>query len=510
MTTASAAPGRKAASKGVILALACLAQFMVVLDVSIVNVALPAIRRDIGFSPTTLQWVVNAYTLAFAGFLLLGGRAADLIGRRSAFIGGLALFGLASLAGGLAHGPATLLAARVAQGLAGAVLSPATLTIIATTFREGAERAKAMGAWSAVAGAGGAVGAVAGGALTTLASWRWIFLINVPLAAVGILGARLYLSEIRRAQRAGRPDVLGAVVVTAGLAGLVFSLVRADSVGWASAQTIGVMGGSLALLAAFVAYEAKVPADPLVPLRLFRSRSLTGANLVMAGVGASLFSTWYFLSLYFQYVLHYSPLVAGIAFVPQTIAVILGAQVASRLIGRVGARPLLVAGPLLSAAGLFLISRVGAFSGYWEAIFLPSVAVTLGGGLSFAPVAVAATSGIRPQEAGLASGLVNTSRQVGGALGLAGLASVATWRTARFSPPAHTSAASAHLEALSAGFTTAFAFAGVIAVATALSALVVPALRRPAGGEELELPDAPPGLSGEELTAGVGTCAEEA
>lgn len=486
---------------GILLALACLAQFMVVLDVSIVNVALPSIRHDIGFSPTGLQWVVNAYTLAFAGFLLLGGRAADLIGRRAAFMGGLGLFGLASLAGGLAHGPAMLLGARTMQGLAGAVLSPATLTIITTTFKEGAARAKAMGAWSAVAGAGGAVGALAGGSLTTLASWRWIFFINVPLALLGIVGARIFLTEIRRPSRAGRPDVLGAIVVTAGLAGLVLSLVRADSVGWGSTQTVVTMGVSFALLLAFIGYEYKVPSDPLVPLGMFRSRSLTGANLVMLGVGASLFATWYFLSLYFQYVLHYSPLLAGVAFVPQTVAVMVGSQVSSRLVSRVGARPLLVIGPLVSAVGLLFMSQVNAFSSFWGAIFVPSVLVTLGGGLSFAPVAVAATSGIRSEEAGLASGLVNTSRQVGGAIGLAGLASLATWRSAHFSPPPGHVGQVVHLEALSAGFTAAFAAACGIAVLTAVAAFIVPPINR--GGRPPRAASAPSSQDAEDAQLGV-------
>ncbi|MHB8341154.1 MAG: MFS transporter [Mycobacteriales bacterium] len=488
--------GERQAPDWLILALACLAQFMVVLDVSIVNVALPSIRTDLHFSVSGLQWVVNAYTLAFAGFLLLGGRAADLYGRRRIFLLGLALFTAASLAGGLAQDRTTLLLARTAQGLGGAVLSPATLTILTTTFAEGPRRVRAMGLWSAVAGAGGAAGALLGGLLTDLLGWRWILFVNVPIGIIAIVTARLVLRETRGEGVPRHLDVPGGVLVTAGLMSLVYGIVNTESHPWISTFTaVPVLAGVL-LLAAFLGHEARFAKAPLVPLRLFRSRSVSGANLVMFCVGGSVFASWFFLSLYMQNVLGYSPLIAGLAFLPQTAAIIVGAQVSSRLVGRIGARPLLFGGPLISAVGLGLLSRISGHGSYAGTLLVPSVLVTLGTGLAFTPIALSATSGVRRAEAGLASGLVNTTRQVGGSLGLAVLATLAADRTRVLLAASHSASA-----ALTAGYARAFGIAALLALVAAAASLVLPRHRAPAPAP---YPDAPrPALA--ELAAAVAS-----
>ena len=368
------------------LTLACVAQFMVLLDVSIVNVALPSIKHSLGFSQVELQWVLNAYTLTFAGFLLLGGRTADLFGRRRVFLLGLTVFTLASLLGGLAQDQAMLISARAVQGVGGAILSPATLTILTTTFREPRARARAMGMWSAVAGAGGATGALLGGILTEELSWRWILFINIPIGIVTFIVGRAFLQESRAEGERQTLDVLGAVLVTAGLTALVFGVVRTTSVGWGSWQTIVAFGAATALIAWFLVHEGSVAKFPLMRLTLFARRSIWTANLVMFLLSGALFAMWFFVSLYLQEVHGYSPLRTGFAFVPQTVAIMIGAQVSSRVVLRTGPRPLLVLGGLLSAVGLFLFSGLGVHTGYWSGFFLPSVLVTLGLGVSFTPV----------------------------------------------------------------------------------------------------------------------------
>jgi EmrB/QacA subfamily drug resistance transporter len=453
-----------------VLSLICLAQFMVVLDVSIVNVALPSIRADLHFSQTGLQWVVNTYAIAFAGFLLLGGRAADLFGHRRMFVFGMGLFTLASLAGGLAQDDTTLLIARAAQGLGGAVLSPATLTILTTTFTDPHSRSRALGLWSALAGAGGAAGALLGGALTEI-SWRWIFFVNLPIGVAGLVAAVLILSHDPAARTKEPLDVLGSLLVTAGLLLFVYGVVSTESRGWGSAYSLGAMAGGVTLLLWFVGHEARVAKAPLVPLTLFRSRSVTGANLTMFCIGGAIFASWFFLSLFMQGVLGYSPMRTGLAFLPQTLAVITGAQVSSRLVTRLGPRSILMVAPLISAVGLFWLSRLDADAHYWANLFVPSVLVTLGMGLSFTPVAFAATADIPRQLAGLASGLVNTTRQVGGALGLAVLATLATIRTSQVADE-HSPAA------LTSGYDRAFLIASGIAVLAALSATVLPSRPR--------------------------------
>ncbi|HLI44095.1 MAG TPA: MFS transporter [Acidimicrobiales bacterium] len=469
---ADSAPAQRHAPDWLILTLVCVAQFMVLLDVSIVNVALPAMKQSLGFSEPDLQWVLNAYTLTFAGFLLLGGRAADVFGRRRIFLAGLVVFTGASLLGGLAQDQAWLITARAVQGMGAAILSPATLTILTTTFTEPRARSRAMGLWSAVAGAGGAAGALLGGMLTEELSWRWILFINIPIGIATMVLGRAFLRESRVLGERQPPDVPGAVLVTAGLTALVLGVVRTTTVGWGSWQTAVSLGGAALLIAAFLFYEARVAKHPLMPLRMFERRSVWSANLVMFLLSGAIFAMWFFVSLYLQQVRGYTPIGTGLAFLPQTVAIVAGAQLSSRLVVRLGPRPILVAGALSTTVGLYLLGQVGVATGYWSAFFLPSVLVTLGLGLCFTPLAFAATSGVIPQEAGLASGLVNTARQIGGAVGLAALATVATTRTADLARS--TSA----MAAASGGFTFAFKVSAAIALAAAAAALLVPSLAR--------------------------------
>jgi EmrB/QacA subfamily drug resistance transporter len=451
-----------------VLALCCLAQFMVILDVSIVNVALPSIRADLGFTATGLQWVVNAYTLAFAGFLLLGGRAADLIGRREVLAAGLALFALASLAGGIAQTEGTLIAARAAQGLGGAVVAPATLSILTTTFTEGAARNRALGLWGAMGGVGGATGALLGGLLTQELSWRWILLINVPVGLGAALVALRVVTAARRDVAARRSfDLAGALTVTAGLVVLTYGIVETDVHGWVSARTLLTLTLGLALLATFVLIEGRLAQAPLVPLRIFRSRALTGANLVVMCMGGAAFAMWYFVSLYLQQVLGYKPLEAGLAFLPMTVAIIVVSQIAGRLVGRIGPGRVLTAGMTSIALGMLGFAFVSSDGGYVSDVLAPSLLTAAGIGLSFVPATIAATAGVRGAEAGLASGLVNTFRQVGGSIGLALLATIATQHTAAVAGTASRAAA------LTAGFDRAFAVGAVIAAIGAALALVL-------------------------------------
>jgi len=475
---------RRHAPDWVILCLACLAQFMVILDISIVNVALPSIQRDLHFSQSSLQWVVNAYTLAFAGFLLLGGRAADLYGRRRIFILGLGLFSLASLVGGFSQSSSMLTAARGAQGLGGAVLSPATLTILITTFSEGKARSRALGIWSAVAGAGGAAGALFGGLLTTYVSWRWILFVNVPIGLVAIVMAVVFLNEGRGRSVERSLDIPGALTVTAGLALLVYAIVNTTSHPWTSAQTLVMLGAALVLLVAFVVIEGRVARAPLMPLRLFRSRSLSGANLIMLLVGVAMFAMFFLVSLYLQLVLHYSALKAGLAFLPLSVTIVIGTQVASRLVDKLGPRPLLQVGLLISAGGFLWLGQISSASTYAGSVLVPGMLLTFGMGLSFTPLATAATAGVSRSEAGLASGLLNTSRQIGGSIGLAVLVTLATDRSR-----AVLESASRHGlrpsglavgDALTAGYARGFVVAAVVVAVAALSAFVVPSLRRSA------------------------------
>ncbi|HET8582779.1 MAG TPA: MFS transporter, partial [Jatrophihabitans sp.] len=455
-------------SSALVLAVVCVAQFMVVLDISIVNVALPDMQRDLHMSQNGLAWVLNAYTLSFAGFLLLGGRAADLWGRRRLFLIGVALFSLTSLLGGLAQSGGDLIAARGLQGLGGAVLSPATLTILTTTFVEPRARARALGIWSAVAGAGGATGVLAGGVLTDLLSWRWILFINVPIGLLVLAVARIAISESRGEGDRPTLDWAGALTVTAGLVALTYGIVSTDSHAWGSPLVLTFLIAGAVLVAGFGWVESR-HRHPLVPLRIFRSRALTGANLIMILIGAVMFALFFFLSQYLQDVKGYSPLRTGFAFLPMPLAIILGTQLSSRIVDRVGSRPLLAIGPLISAGGLLLLSRLHATSSYWLHIGLPGALITFGIGMSFVPVTLSATTGVDRRDAGLASGLINTTRQIGGSVGLAALLTIAASRS-------HALAGSGVAVAQTAGYTRSFAVSAVLLlIAAAVALLVLPA-----------------------------------
>ncbi|MFE9054613.1 MFS transporter [Streptomyces mutabilis] len=409
-----------------VVALACAGQFLVVLDVSVVNVALPSMRADLGLSAQGLQWVVNAYAIAFAGFMLLGGRAGDLYGRKRMFLVGLGLFTLASLGGGLAQEGWQLLLARAVQGLGAAVLAPSTLTILTAAVPEGAARARAIATWTAVGAGGGAAGGLVGGVLVDGLSWRWVLLINVPVGAVVLAGAVLWLTESRAGERR-RLDLPGALLVTAGLATLAYGISQTESAGWAAAATLVPLLAGLLLLGLFLLVEARTAA-PLMPPGLLRLRSVASANVAMLVSGSSMFSMWFFMTLYAQNVLGYSPLEAGLALVPSSLAVVLGSKLAPRFMRGIGARNVAVLGTLVAAAGFGWQSTMTADGAYVTAIMIPGVLMMLGAGLAATPLASLAISGAAAGDAGLVSGLINTSRTMGGSLGLAVMSTIAAAR----------------------------------------------------------------------------------
>jgi EmrB/QacA subfamily drug resistance transporter len=446
------------------LLLGCLAQFMVILDVSVVNVALPAIRHGLGFTEADLQWVVNAYTVTFAGFLLLGGRAADLLGRRRVFVAGLVMFALASLAGGFATSQGLLIAARAVQGIGGAVIAPASLSILTTTFTEGAARNRAVGIWGAMGGAGGAAGVLLGGVLTDLLSWRWILFINVPIGLIAAFAAQRLLQESRNPGRANEFDLRGALAATVGLSLVVLGIVRTDQTGWGDSATLLLIAAGLALLGLFLLIEGRLARSPLMPLRIYRSRTLSAANVVVLLVGGASFAMWFFMSLYLQQVHDYSPIRAGLAFLPMTLCIVAGSTAASKLVGRLGAKPILIAGMTSLTVGLFWLSDISVTGTYVGSMLFPSLLTALGIGLAFVPATISAVAGVAPQEAGLASGLVNTARLFGGALGLAILAAIATSRT---NADLHHAGTTAHA-ALVSGFQLAFVVSAAFALVGAL------------------------------------------
>ena len=413
--------------KWLALALLALAQFVVVLDASIVNVALPSIGTDLNFAQDDLSWVVNSYTLFFGGFLLLGGRMADLLGRRRMFVAGLILFALASLAGGLATSPGSLIAARAVQGLGAALLSPAALSLVTVMFAEGAERNKALGVWGAVAGSGGAAGVLLGGVLTEYAGWEWVLFVNVPIGLAAAFFATRLLPESRNAG-ARHFDIAGAVTVTAGLSLLVYTLVDANDAGWLSSQTLGLGAVAVALLAGFYAIE-RVSKAPLVPFSIFRRRTIVGTNAVGLLVAMSLFSMFFFISLYMQQVLGYSAIKSGLSYLPLALGIIVSAGIASSLVTKVGFKPVLITGLVLTAIGLVWFAQVDVDGTYLADILFPSLIAAVGLGFAFVPMTIGAVSGVEPHQAGLASGLINTSQQIGGALGLAILAAIANSHT---------------------------------------------------------------------------------
>jgi EmrB/QacA subfamily drug resistance transporter len=411
-----------------VLALVCMAQFMVILDATIVNVALPSIQTDLEMSDGDLQWIVNSYTLVFGGFLLLGGRAGDLVGRKRVFLAGVVIFTVASLLNGLAPSSELLIVFRGLQGLGAALVAPAALSIITTTFAEGAERAKAMGVWAAIAVGGGAVGLVLGGVLTTTLSWPWIFYVNIPVGIAVFAASLRFVPESKDAREHKSFDLVGAVTVTAGLLALVYTIVKAQEQGWVSTHTLGFGAVALALLAAFLVVERR-SAEPLVRLGIFRVPTVRGANVAMFLVAAGLFAMFFFNTLYLQRVLDYSALEAGLAFLPFTAGIIIGAGLSQKLVPALGAREVPLIGMGLAIAGLLLFVRLQP-DGDYVTDFLPGVMLaSIGMGLTFVPVTLIATSGVPVDDAGLASGLYNTSQQVGGALGLAILSTLSVSAT---------------------------------------------------------------------------------
>ena len=472
---------RHSTNPWVVLVLVCLAQFMVVLDATVVNVALPSIQKDLGLSEANLQWVVNAYTLVFGGFLLLGGRAGDLLGRKRLFLGGIVVFTTASLLDGLAWSSGALIASRALQGLGGAFISPAALAIITTTFEEGAERSKALAVWAAIASGGAAVGLVLGGALTQAFSWPWIFFVNVPVGIITFVLSLRLIPESRDERAERNFDVAGAVTVTAGLMLLVYAIVNTQQKGWTSVWTIGTAVVAFALLIAFVVIERGATA-PLVRLDIFHTRTLTTANVVMLLVASGLFAMFYFNSLYIQRVLGYGPLEAGLAFLPFTAGIMISAGLSSKYAARAGVRTLTIVGLLITIAGMLLLARIPVDGTYLVDVFPPIMLTSLGMGAVFVSLTMIATMGLEDSDQGLASGLFNTSQQIGGALGLAILATIAAGRT--------DAAGGESAEALVHGFRWAFAGSAVF-LAAGLVAFVALLRRRHVARIEAEAATAP-------------------
>ena len=442
---------------------------MVILDVAVVNVALPSMRDGLHFSTAGLQWVVNAYTLTFAGFLMLGGRSADLLGRRRVFLIGVVVFTLSSLAGAVADSRTLLIAARALQGIGGAIVAPATLSIITSALPEGPERNRGLGLWAAVGGLGASSGALLGGVLTQTLGWPAIFAINVPLGAIVVgVGLRVLPSDVRHVGPRNF-DVAGALLVTGGLVGLTYGIVRTDTLGWGSPGVLIPLIAAAGLLAVFAYVEARVSRAPLVPLSIFRLSTLRAANLVVVLMYSALFSMFFFVTLYLQQVLGQDALQAGLSFLPITLAVFAASSQAPRLVARFGVRPVVTVGMLLATAGLAILTGVKPAGSYVEIVLPGGVLSGLGMGLGLVPSTIAATQGVPRHQAGLASGLLNTSRLVGGALGLAVLSTIATANS-------HVSAGVSSAEALSNGFTVAFQVGAAICI---LAALVAALMLRP-------------------------------
>jgi len=452
--------------KWLALALLLGVQFMVVLDIAIVNVALPSIQQDLGFSERNLQWVVSAYALLFGGLLLLGGRVADLLGRRRLFIGGLVVFTLASLASGLAWSEAVLIGARAFQGFGAALITPAALSILTTTFTEGKERNTALGAWGAVGAFGAVAGVLLGGVLTSALSWHWIFYVNVPVGLLGLALAPFFLSESRDAH-ANSYDVPGAALVTGGLVTLVYSITQANNYGWGSLATIGLFSGAVALLGAFVVWEQRT-AEPLMRFGILRLRTVSGANVAGLVMGTAMFGMFLMLTLYMQQVLHYSAMKTGVGYLAVAGTAIVWSAVAAQLVTRVGVKPVLVAGMTALAAGLLYFTQVSVGGSYLGDLLPGFLLISVGIGFSFVPISIAALAGVQAAEAGLASGLINTSQQIGGALGIAALTSIATSTTST-----KVSSGTALPAALTDGFQAAFYLAAGVAILGILVALFV-------------------------------------
>jgi len=495
MTSTESAGGssvvESGARPGLVLAAVAVVQFMVSLDLSVVNVGLPRIATGLGFSTVGVTWVIHAYALTFGGLLLLGGKAADRFGRKRVLLLGLAVFGLASLAGGFAQEPGHLVAARAAQGLGAAALAPAALALLTATFPAGQARIRAFGVWAAMNAAGGAFGVLIGGLLTQYAGWRWVMFVNLPMAAGALALAWRGVAADPPPIRRGRPDVLGAVLATAGMTLLVFGVVRTDQYSWTSAVTVTTLTIAAALLAAFIHVERTTAREPLIRLGLLANRSVAGANAYNLLVGAAMASSFYFVSLYLQRVLGIGPALTGVEFLPFAFGVIAGAVLAVKLGYRLAPRTLLVSGGLLTATGFAWFSQISPHGAFATDVLGPSIVASIGFGLCLGPVVSTATAGVAPHEAGIASGLLNSSRQIGASLGLAALGTAAHDRTGRIATPA----------ALNDGYALGMTLGALLLVAAVLIALIV--LRRTGPTPPAEPAERPPatarsgaGLSG--------------
>jgi EmrB/QacA subfamily drug resistance transporter len=461
--------------KWLALALLSAVQFMVVLDIAIVNVALPSIQVDLGFSQENLQWVISAYALVFGGFLLLGGRAADLLGRKRMFVVGIVVFTVASLLAGLAWSEGSLIGARALQGLGAAVITPAALSILSTTFVEGRERNVALGVWGAVGGFGAAAGVLLGGILTDSLSWSWIFFVNVPVGATALMIAPLLLSESRDL-RAKSFDAAGALLVTSGLSLIVYAITQAGQNGWVAGRTLGFFAASLVLLAAFVAWELRHE-EPLMRFGILRTRTVSGANITGFILNIVTLSIFLILTLYMQQVLGYSAMKTGFAYLAIAGTAIIWSTVAAQLVTRIGVKPVLVVGMSALTAGILYFTQISVGGSYIADLLPGFLLIGIGLGFSFVPISIAALAGVEPNEAGLASGLINTSQQIGGALGIAALSTIAASRTTHA-----LSSGSTHADALVTGFHAAFFAGGAVSVVGIVAALLL--IRR----DELEMP----------------------
>jgi EmrB/QacA subfamily drug resistance transporter len=485
MSAAEALPAARPAPRvapSTVLVLVAAAQFMVVLDATVVNVALPTIQRSVGFSEQSLSWVLNAYTLMFGGFLLLGGRLADALGRRRLFMTGIGVFSAASLLCGVSDSAGMLLVARGLPGLGGAMVSPAALSIILTTFAEGHERNRALSVWGAIAGAGGAVGLLLGGVIVQALSWRWVFFINVPIGAMVLTLAPRIVPESRsQAAKGSGYDVEGALAITLGLMALVYTLIEAGRWGWASGRTLAGFAVAFTLIAGFVAIEQRHE-NPLVPLRIFSNRSLAASDATMLVLAAALFGVFFFCTLYLQQVLGYDALETGVAYLPWTLTTITASTLASRVVDRFTPKPVLLSGLVAATAGFLLLTRLSGSDDYASHVLPAMIVLGAGLGMSFVPITISATSGVAPGDSGLASGLLNTTQQVGGSLGLAILTTVSTTRTADA-----LDAGSSLPAALTHGFKGAFIVAASLCALGAVLALtLLPSRRRRPEDEQAE------------------------
>jgi EmrB/QacA subfamily drug resistance transporter len=458
----------KRIQKDALLLTVCLAQFMVILDISIVNVALPKIHEALGFSDTGLGWVVNAYTLSFAGFLMLAGRATDLLPRRQIFLVGVGLFAAASLGCALADGQGVLIGARAIQGFGAAVISAASLAIVTGSFKEGAERNRALGLWAAMGGVGGSAGALLGGALTQAFDWPAVFVINVPVGIAVLIAGRRLIPAHAAVANERKLDVPGAVLISGGLTAIVYGIVRTDTLGWGSLGVLVPLALGIVLLGLFALVEGKLAADPLIPLDVFKMPALRAANLVVALLFAGMFGMWYFVSLYLQEVKGDDALLAGISFLPMTLLVVGGSASAPKLVARLGVRTTLGIGMTLATVGFLILATVEASSAYEVAILPGGMLAALGTGWSLVPATIVAVKGVPPEQNGLASGVVNTSRLVGGTLGLAVLTTLATSRTNDL-----LAGGTAPLDAATSGYRLAFLVAAGLSLIGAAAAVTL-------------------------------------